>query len=151
MKVKLLVDLPTLEGVVPSGQVINIPDHMVDRLSGKVEALPRHRQDVPQGWLPKAKAWLQDGELRTTGVFPDLAVEIVKLTADDLTLQRQLLVDHCGLYGLVHFRILVEAWRERVADLRDGHRLSKDEAEMQAAQECHVLPWLHELRQGTVH
>ena len=139
------------ESIRPNESLVDFADRLFGWQRRKTENLPRHHKVKPHNWRPKPHAWLQDGELRTTGVFADLAAEIVRLTTNDLALQSRLLFDHCDLYGPLHFWVLVDAWQKRVKALRRDYRLSKEDAEARAAKECHLLAWRFELRQGTVH
>lgn len=94
--VKVLKHFRRRGEVVEPGEHINIPDDMIPQLVGFVEVTtPRHRSDP---WRPRPKAWIQDGELRTQGVFENLAEEIIKLTGHDMELQRRLLNEHCGIF-----------------------------------------------------
>jgi len=109
-------------------------------------------QKTPQKFpeFPAAVAWLQGGELRTTGPVEDLAAEIVKLTGDDLDLQRRLLLDHCEAYDDNHLWHLFERWEERAAILEYEAGLSRHEAEKESARMYHLGAWLHELRKGNL-
>jgi hypothetical protein len=90
---------------------------------------------------------LQDGELRTTGVFSDLAAEIIKLTPNDIGLQRRLLTGHCQSYGPAHIGNIINAWEDYVAVMEQAGRNRKD-AEEEAAVLFHLTAWLQELRTG---
>lgn len=107
-------------------------------------------QKTPQKFpeFPTPRAWLQDGELRTTGPFPDLAGEIVRLTGDDLDLQRRLLVAHCQAFAPTHIWRLFEQWEERSAILEHDGGLPRTEAEHEAARMYHLTAWLPELPKG---
>jgi hypothetical protein len=63
------------------------------------QAITEHLSEkkLSGNWRPTPRAWIQDGELRTVGVFPDLAAEIIRLTGNNLELQRRLLAEHCQL------------------------------------------------------
>lgn len=127
------------------GTIIDVPADVLPKLAGMVELI-RRRHDPPS-----PRAWLEDGELRICGVVEDLAGEIVKLTADDLALQRRLLIEHCQQYGPAHFPALVERWEERAAIMEYDAGLSREAAETAAAKFYNLSPWLPELRRGTLH
>ena len=95
---------------------------------------------------PSFRAWLQDDALMTSGVTDDLAGEIVKLTTDDLPLQRRLLKLHCGIYSGPWWSRLVERWQERTAIMVCDGGLAKEEAEYQAAVCLRAAAFLDELR-----
>ena len=94
------------------------------------------------------RAWIQDGELRATGPVSDLAAEIVKLTGDDMDLQKRLLLEHCQAFQSSHIWRLFEQWEERAAILEYDAGLPRQEAEKEAARLYHLTPWLREHRQG---
>jgi hypothetical protein len=92
------------------------------------------------------RAWLQDGELRTTGPVNDLAAEVVKLTGDNLDQQRRLLLEHCQAFQPSHIWRLIEQWEERAAILEHDAGLPRHEAEIEAARLYHLTAWLPELQ-----
>ena len=93
-----------------------------------------------------ARAWLEGGELHLRGAFPDLAAEIVILTGDNLSLQKDLLSKHCLSHSPTRIEALFEAWEERSAIIEHDGGLSREEAELEAAKLYHLIPWLSELR-----
>ena len=95
MKVRVVKSFKIQGGTIAAGTVLDIANDLLSQLNGLVEAFPQYRQDKCQDWRPTPQAWLQNGELRTTGVFLSLASEIVKLTYNDLPMQRSLLEEHC--------------------------------------------------------
>ena len=98
-------------------------------------------------WRPEAKAWLTDtGELRTQGVFDDLAGEIIRLTIGDLPLQAKLLKLHCGRYFGPWWNDLVEQWEERAAIMEIDGKMPRDQAELEAAKLYRMEAFLDELR-----
>jgi len=74
------------------GSILDVPDEMIARLEGLVQLVVDSSVDSysPDNWKPPFRAWLEGDELRTTGVCDDLAVEIIKLTSDNLLLQAKL-------------------------------------------------------------
>jgi len=130
----------------PGDILSDVPDDLLPKLAGYVEEVPRHRSDMPHPSRSTSKAWIDKGELRTIGPIEDLAHEIVKLTFDDLPLQRRLLTEHCQSHGPAHLGILMEKWCERVAIMEHEGGLSRDEAEEQAAAAYRLAGWLDELR-----
>ena len=89
------------EQVIPPGSVLQVPADLLPRMAGYVaplaEVVPLH----PDTWRPEPRAWLVNGELRTTGIFDDLEAEIVRLAGDNIELRDKLLELH------------VEGWRNR--------------------------------------
>jgi hypothetical protein len=131
MRAKVIEAFPTRKGLIPKGQIIDISPALLEKLKGKVEA------------ITEPKAWLTEkGELRTQGVFDDLAAEIVRLTKDNLPWQRELLTRHCGDYDQNHIGFLWEAWEERVAIMEHDGGLSRQEAEYEAAKRLHLLAFM---------
>jgi putative DNA primase/helicase len=89
------------------------------------------------------EAWLSEtGELMTRGSCDDLAAEIVRLSADNLALQRELLTRYCKAYDQKHIADLWEAWEERAAIMEYDGGLSRQEAEYQAAKRLHLLAFM---------
>lgn len=96
---------------------------------------------------PELKAWItESGELRTSGNIDGLAGEIVKLTADNLPEQKRLLLLHCEKYDKHHFHHLAELWQEQVARIEFDAGLTRDAAEVKAAELLHCMAFLPELR-----
>ena len=132
---------------VEVGSVFDIPENILTKLGGLVEVFPRHLHDKPvDTWCVEPRAWLCGDELRTTGVFDDLAAEIVKITSDDHELQRRLLIEYCQTYGPAHIHQLFEAWKERAAILQHDAGMSKERAEEEAARRHNLLAFLSEIR-----
>jgi hypothetical protein len=131
MRAKVIEAFQTRKGMIPKGQIIEISPVLMEKLKGKVEAIPD-----PRAWLT------EKGELRTQGVFDDLAAEIVRLTKDNFPLQRELLTRHCGEYDQQHIGHLWEAWEERVAIMEHDGGLSRQEAEYKAAERLHLLAFM---------
>jgi putative DNA primase/helicase len=103
--------------------------------------------DKPTGALDikntESEAWLtESGELMTRGSCGDLAAEIVRLSADNLALQRELLTRYCQAYDQKHIADLWEAWEERAAIMEYDGGLSRHEAEYQAAKRLHLLAFM---------
>jgi putative DNA primase/helicase len=89
------------------------------------------------------EAWLSEtGELMTRGSCGDLAAEIVRLSADNLALQRELLTRYCQAYDQKHIADLWEAWEERAAIMEYDGGLSRHQAEYQAAKRLHLLAFM---------
>jgi hypothetical protein len=76
------------------------------------------------------------------GSCGDLAAEIVRLSADNLALQRELLTRYCQAYDQKHIADLWEAWEERAAIMEYDGGLSRHEAEYQAAKRLHLLAFM---------
>jgi hypothetical protein len=137
MRVLVTEPLPTTKGIIPAGKIVEIPPALLEKLRGKVSAMP----SMPEAWLTDT------GELRSRGVFPDLAAEIVRLTPDNLPLQRELLTRHCEEYDRNHIGHLWELWEERAAIIEHDGGLSRHEAEYLAAERLHMLAFL-DIRAG---
>jgi len=89
------------------------------------------------------EAWLSEtGELMTRGSCGDLAAAIVRLSADNLALQRELLTRYCKAYDQKHIADLWEAWEERAAIMEYDGGLSRHQAEYQAAKRLHLLAFM---------
>jgi len=114
------------------------------------------KADIPVSASPSAdgpRAWLENGELRSRGVFsgewPDggLTPEIIKLTADNMSNQANLLRFHVGNYlPGVHWLGTIRRWRTRAAHLFEQEGMGLHEANYQAAQEMHLLAFAEELK-----
>lgn len=136
MRAKVIEAFRTKKGMIPAGMIIEIPPALLEKLQGKIEAIHSPGADMK----PEPEAWLtESGELRTRGAFDNLAVEIVRLTADNLSLQRELLIRHCQAYDRRHIGRLWEEWEERAAIMEHDGGLSRKEAEYQAASRLHLL------------
>jgi hypothetical protein len=89
------------------------------------------------------EAWLSEiGELKIRGTCDDLVAAIVRLSADNLALQRELLTRYCEAYDQKHIADLWEAWEERAAIMEYDGGLSRHEAEYQAAKRLHLLAFM---------
>lgn len=98
-------------------------------------------------WRQKPKAWLTAaGELRTTGVFDDLTGEIIKLTADNLFLQKHLLRLHCGKYSGPHWKHIVTSWREQTITMNQDMSIPLEQAALIAATQLSLLAFWDELQ-----
>lgn len=98
----------------------------------------------PSDWKPEFKAWLENDQLRTTGICDDLAVEIVKLTADNLPLQKELLLKHVGAFSSPCWTSTARKFVQRAKELFDGG-MGLHEANYQTATEMHLLAFSDEL------
>jgi hypothetical protein len=76
------------------------------------------------------------------GPCDDLVAAIVRLSADNLALQRELLTRYCKAYDQKHISDLWEAWEERAAIMEYDGGLSRHEAEYQAAKRLHLLAFM---------
>lgn len=139
MKARVIEAFQTKKGLIPAGIIIEIPLALLEKLQGKVEAIHSPVADMK----PEPEAWLtESGELRTRGAFDNLATEIVRLTPDNLPLQRELLIRHCQAYDRRHIGRLWEEWEERAAIMEHDGGLSREEAEYQAASRLHILAFM---------
>ena len=139
MRARVIESFQTKKGLIPAGRIIEIPPALLEKLQGTVEAIHSPVADVklePEAWLTES------GELRTRGAFDNLAAEIVRLTADNLLLQRELLIRHCQAYDRRHIGRLWEEWEERAAIMEHNGGLSREEAEYQAASRLHLLAFM---------
>ena len=95
------------------------------------------------------EAWLTEtGELMIRGQCDDLAAAIVKLSAGNLPLQRELLTRHCQVYGQDRIADIWEAWEERAAIMEYDGGLTRHEAEYQAAKRLHLLAFMDGRKSG---
>ncbi|MDA8412295.1 MAG: hypothetical protein M0023_00730 [Desulfobacteraceae bacterium] len=139
MRARVIESFQTKKGLIPAGRIIEIPPVLLEKLQGTVEAIHSPVADVK----PEPEAWLtESGELRTRGAFDNLAAEIVRLTADNLLLQRELLIRHCQSYDRRHFGRLWAEWEERAAIMEHDGGLSREDAEYQAASRLHLLAFM---------
>ncbi len=139
MRARVIEAFRTKKGMIPAGRIIEIPPALLEKLQGTVEAIHSPVADVK----PEPEAWLtESGELRTRGAFDNLATEIVRLTANNLSLQRELLIRHCQAYDLRHIGRLWEEWEERAAIMEHDGGLSREDAEYQAASRLHLLAFM---------
>lgn len=139
MKARVIEAFQTKKGMIHAGMIIEIPPALLEKLQGKVQAI--HSPDADM--KPEPEAWLtESGELRTRGAFDNLAAEIVRLTPDNLSLQRELLTRHCQAYDRRHIGRLWEEWEERAAIMEHNGGLSREDAEYQAASRLHLLAFM---------
>lgn len=136
------------------GSIIEVPENMLDKLTGFVQALINASADSYMSTKnqPIPKAWLTDtGEFRTQGVFPGnwpdggLTPEIIRLTADNLPLQAILLRRHCGTYSGPPWKNLVEDWNERAGIMQYDGGMTRQEADLAAAKLYRMEAFLDEL------
>jgi hypothetical protein len=126
---------PSLIPLIPLIPPIGVPE------KGGTSALPSPMVD----WRPEFKIWLTpDGELCTTGVCGDLAAEIVKITADNLSLQRTLLELHCETFDRHHIGDRWEEWEERAAIMEHDGGLTREAAELEAAKQMNLMAFMED-------
>ena len=139
MKARVIESFQTKKGMIHAGMIIEIPSALLEKFQGKVEEIHFPVADVK----PEPEAWLtESGELRTLGAIDNLAAEIVRLTANNLSLQRELLIRHCQAYDRRHIGRLWEEWEERAAIMEHNGGLSREDAEYQAASRLHLLAFM---------
>ncbi len=139
MRARVIEAFRTKKGMIHAGMIIEIPPALLEKLQEKIEAIHSPIADgkaEPEAWLTES------GELRTLGAIDNLAAEIVRLTADNLSLQRELLIRHCQAYDRRHIGRLWEEWEERAAIMEHDGGLSRVEAEYQAASRLHLLAFM---------
>lgn len=132
-----------------AGRILELTSEQAAMLGGKVrpaDDAPPFPADTPADWRPEFKAWLEGDELRTTGVCDDLATEIIKLTGDNIPLQKKLLRLHIGSFSGVHWLPTIRQWRERAAELFEQHGMGLHEANWTAAEEMHLMAFSDELK-----
>lgn len=49
MRVRTLVEIPSARGVIPQGQIMEIPQALLVKLTGKVELIPQAQQEAHHG------------------------------------------------------------------------------------------------------
>jgi len=136
MRVRTLERLITPQGELPAGRIVIIPDSLLEKLRSKVTPI------YGQAWLTP------DGALRVSGAVADLIGEIVRLTANNLQLQKSLLRRHCEAYDHHHYPTLVAMWAERAAFMEYDGGMTKEQAETEAAKLYGLEAFLPELLQG---
>ena len=95
------------------------------------------------------EAWPSEtGELMIRGSCDDLAAAIVKLSADNLPLQREILTRYCQAYDQDRIADIWEAWEERAAIMEYDGGLTRHEAEYQAAKRLHLLAFMDGRKSG---
>jgi len=134
------------------GSIRDVPEDMLHKMSGFVQAIATADSYPPADWRPEPKAWLTStGEFRSQGVFAGewpnggLAPEIVKLTADNLVLQKKLLRDHVGVYSPPMWIHTIRRWQARAAFLFENNGKGLHEANWQAAGGMHLKAFAEEL------
>jgi len=131
------------------GRILDVPDEMIVKLKGFVRLVSDTAADnySPDDCSSQLfRAWLVGNELRTRGVCDDLAIEIVKLTSDNLPLQAKLLRVHVGTYSGPYWLPMVRRWTERARVLFEAEGLGLHEARWKAAEEMNLLAFADELR-----
>lgn len=131
--------------IIPPDSIIEIPADIFQKLTDFVCLVPDGGRDNPVK-EPPPRIWIENGELRSTGVFSDLASEIVKLTGNDLELQRRLLISHCQAYAPTHLWSLAEKWNERAAILEYDAGMNRQQAEEEAAKQYNLIAFLADMR-----
>ena len=132
--------------VLPKGKILELTPEQAARFGNKI-ILADDRTTAPPAvtdWKPTFRAWLENDQLRTTGVCDDLAVEIMKLTTDNLPLQKKLLSLHIGTFREPCWTSTARKFVQRAAELFDGG-MGLHEANYQAAEEMHLLAFSDEL------
>jgi len=117
------------------GAIIEVPPDVAEKLGNRIEPIRE-----------PGSAWLENGELRTSGYIADLPSAICGLTEGNLPLQRILLQRHCEAYDPNHFWALAEEWEERTAIMKHDGGLPQDEAEIKAARLLNLIAFIDDLR-----
>ncbi|AJY69783.1 hypothetical protein RW64_09345 [Geobacter sulfurreducens] len=107
--------------------------------------------DISEALLPSLAgkvAYLADGGLRTSRNVDDLEALIVGLTADDLALQRLLLMRYCEAFDQNHIGGRWNAWELNTAAMVLNEGMVREEAELEAARDLNLLAFLEEYRLG---
>lgn len=143
------------------GSIIEIPQEAFSKLAGYVKAVASADSYPPDVIKPDSvyvtRAWLENLELRTTGVFsgvwPDggLTPEIVKLTAGNMKLQESLLRLHVPAYSPPVWINTIRQWRERARHLFEVEGQGLHDADYQSATELHLLAFMGELTPGRLY
>ena len=111
--------------------------------TGAIEIENLDLQSEDQIPTAEPEAWLTEtGELMIRGSCNDLADEIVRLSAGNLPLQRDLLTRYCQAYDHEHIADLWEAWEERAAIMEYDGGLPRQDAEYQAAKRLNMLAFM---------
>lgn len=132
--------------VLPKGKILELTPEQAARFGTKI-VLADDRTTAPPAvtdWKPTFRAWLENDQLRTTGTTDDLASEIVKLTSDNLPLQKELLLKHVGAFSNPCWTSTARKFVSRAKELFDGG-MGLHEANYQAAEEMHLLAFSNEL------
>lgn len=127
MKLYTLAKVGVSEKEVPQGSFIDISEAILPGLTGK-------------------GAYIKDGVLRVPCFVESLETLIVGLTADDLVLQKQLLLKHCQAFGSRNIGNKWKEWEKRVAAMELNGGISRDEAEFEAARKLNLLAFLADRR-----
>ena len=130
--------------VFPVGKLLELTEEQAAKLKGKIRAADVPTP-APSDWRPEFKAWLEGDSLRTTGVCDDLAGEIVKLTADNLPLQKKLLTAHCGIFYTADWQNIARKLIDRAAEIFDKEGVDHRTAMYRAAEEMKLLAFEKEL------
>ena len=109
------------------------------------EVALEHRKE-PEQKQQEQQAKIENGELKLLCPADDLTSIIVGLTRNDLSLQKKLLLRHCQRYDPVtHFWTLRGKWEERAAILEYDAGLTREDAEVSAAEMYHLSAFMDEL------
>ena len=163
MRVRAIVSFSTIRGIVPAGAVFTISDNLIGSLQDKVEVLPLPCPEQPQTpdpilspapemTVPPTGAYItESGEFRCLGIIPGewpdggLTAEIVRLTSQDMPLQRRLLCRHVGCYSMPGaLAVLKAAWAKRIEQLISLSGLDESAAQEIAASELALSSFLAE-------
>jgi hypothetical protein len=124
MRVRTLQSLRTPRGEISAGRVINIPDHLAERLKGKVEPVadtlpfrgeaeivtPEARQEsLQQGMMA---IWEPSFD-RIKAIWPQGFVSTPEIRAAEVEIERVQALILSGKVKIADFRQAVEAW-ERI-------------------------------------
>lgn len=132
--------------VLPKGKILELTPEQAARFGTKI-VLADDRTTAPPAvtdWKPTFRAWLENDQLRTTGTTDDLASEIVKLTSDNLPLQKKLLSLHVGTFRNPCWLSTARRFVERAAELFN-QGMSVRDANYSAGAEMHLLAFSDEL------
>lgn len=135
MRFKVLTPFRIRGELFNAGATIEATPDAAEKLGNRIEPV-----------RPHSTAWLEGGELRTSGYTPDLPGAICKLTEDNLPLQRTLLQRHCEAYDRNHFWTLAEEWEERAAIMQHEGGMERCKAETEAARRLNLLAYLDDLQ-----
>lgn len=130
--------IKTAQGNVtlPVGKLLELTQEQATKLGARVRLA-----DMPP---PQFRAWLKGDSLRTSGVCNDLATEIVKLTVNNLPLQKKLLKTHVGAFTNPCWQSVAREFVKRAQGLFDGG-MGLHEANYQAAKDMHLLAFEDDL------
>ena len=135
----VLEPIQTRKGTLEAGMVIDVSQEAVRRLQKKIRLVKPEKS--------KDRAKIINGELICLFPVDDLATVIVGLTENNLPLQKQLLLKYCQQYDpATHFWHQKEKWEEKAAILEYDAGLTRDDAEIKAAEMYHLLAFMDELK-----